>query len=68
MNFKERKNSACEREALVVISLKKFRMYLLSTERSKLITDHQTLKDALRKSYIHGRLEMWLDLLADYDF
>lgn len=68
MNSAERNYSACEREALAVIfALKKFRMYLLSTEPFKLITDHQALREAFRKEDIHGRLARWLDFLAEYE-
>ena len=41
MNKTERGYSACEREALAVIfALKKFGVFLLSTQRFLLITDH----------------------------
>ena len=57
MTSAERKYSACEHEALAVIfALKKFRVYLLSTQRFVLITDHQALQYAFKKKDIHGRL------------
>lgn len=45
MNAPERSYSACEREALaVVFGLKKFRVYLLSSEPLTLVTDHEALQ------------------------
>lgn len=65
----EQNYSVCEREALaVVFGLRKFRLYLLSTEPFLLLTDQQALKTAFRKKDIHGRLARWLDFLAEYDF
>ena len=56
----EKKYSTCEKEALVVIfALKKFRVYLLSTQKFKLITDHQALQYAFKKKEFHGRLDRW---------
>lgn len=49
----------------VVFVLKRFRLYLLSTEPFKLITDDQALREAFRKHDIHGRLARWLDFLAE---
>lgn len=69
MTSTEKNYSACEREALAVIfALKKFRVYLLSTQKFTLITDHQALQYAFKKKYIHGRLARWLDFLAEYEF
>ena len=69
MTSAERKYSACEREALAVIfALKTFRVYLLSTQRFTLITDHQALQYAVKKKDIHGRLKRWIDFLAEYEF
>lgn len=57
MNDPEKKYSACEREALaVILALNKFRVYLLSTQKFMLVTDHQALQYALQKKDIHGRL------------
>ena len=68
MTSAERKYSACERGALAVIfALKKFRVYLLSTQRLTLITDHQALQYGFNKKYIHGRLAK-IDFLAEYEF
>ena len=69
MNDAEKKYSACEREALaVILALKKFRVYLLSTQKFILVTDHQALQYAFRKKDIHGRLARWMDFLAEYEF
>lgn len=68
MNAAEKNYSACEREALAVIfALRKFRIYLLSTEPFKLITDHKALRDDFKKN-IHGRLAPWMDFLVEYEF
>lgn len=64
-----KKYSACERDALAVIfALKKLRVYLLSTNTFKLNTDHQALQYAFNKKVIHGRLALWLNFLAEYEF
>ena len=69
MTSAERNYSACEREALALIfALKKFRVYLLSTQRFTLITDHQALQYAFKKKDIHGRLARWMEFLAEYEF
>lgn len=69
LNDAERNYSACEREALAVIfALRKFRIYLLSSQPFELITDHQALRYAFMKKDVHGRLARWLDFLAEYDF
>ena len=65
----ERDCSACEREALAVIfALKMFGVYLLSTQKFLLITDHQSLQYAFKEKDMHGRLARWMDFLAEYDF
>ena len=44
MSDAEKKYSACEREALgVIFAVKKFRVYLMSTQKFILVTDHQAL-------------------------
>ena len=44
MNDAKKKYSACERESLAVLFvLKKFRVYLLSTQKYVLVTDHQAV-------------------------
>lgn len=54
MTVAERKHLECKREALAIIfALKKFRLYLLSTQPFKLITDHQALKDASNEKHMH---------------
>lgn len=69
MNAAEKKYSACEREALVVVfALKKFRIYLRSSKSFVVITDQQALRGAFARRDIHGRLARWLDFLADYEF
>lgn len=65
----EKNHSVCEGDALeVIFELKRFRVYLLSTDPFSLITDHQELKNAVRKKYMHGRLARWLKFLAEYEF
>lgn len=69
MQSAERKYSACEREALAAIfALKTFRVYLLSTERFTVITDHQPLQYSFKKKDIRGRLARWMEFLAEYVF
>ena len=65
----DREYSAWERETLAVIfALKKFGVYLLSSDPFTLVTDHPSLQYAFKKKDIHGRLARWLDFLAEYDF
>ena len=67
MTSAERNYSACEREALALLfALKRFRVYLLTTQRFTLITDHQALPYAFKKKDIHGRLARWISFLAEY--
>ena len=69
MTAAEQNYSACEREALAVIfALKKFQVYLLSSEPFILYTAHQALQYAFQKKDIHGSLVRWLELLAEYQF
>lgn len=69
MNNAERKYSECERETLVLIfSLKKFRLYLLSSDPFQVITDKKALKSLFLKKDINGLLEGWLELLTEYEF
>lgn len=69
MTISEKKYATCEREALAVIfTLKKFRVYLLSSIPFTIVTDHQALGHAFQKKDVHGRLARWLDFLAEYDF
>ncbi len=69
MNTTERNYDVCEREALAVIfALKKFRVYLLGSEKFTVISDHQALLYAFQKKDVHGRLARWMDFLAEYNF
>lgn len=69
MTSSERQYSACEREALAVIfALRKFRLYLLSSNPFTLLTDQKALRSAFAKKDVHGRLARWLDFIAEYDF
>lgn len=69
MTRAERGYSACEKEALAVIfALRKFRVYLLSSDPFTVYSDQQALKAAFSRIDIHGRLARWLDFLAEYDF
>ncbi|CDF36681.1 unnamed protein product [Chondrus crispus] len=69
MNDAKKKYSAIERGALAVIfALKKFRVYILSTQKCMLGTDHQALRYAFQKKDIHGRLATWMEFLAEYEF
>ena len=59
---------AFEKDALgVIVALKKFEHYLTSN-RSKLYTDHQALKYVLNMKDCHRRIALWVTLLAEYDF
>lgn len=65
----ERNYSACENEALaVVFALRKFRVYLLSSEPFVMLKDQQAPRAAFAGKDIHGRLARWLDFFAEYDF
>lgn len=65
MSRAERHYTACKRDALAVIfALRKFRLYLLSTEQFTLMTDQQALQSAFARKDIHGRLTRWLDFLV----
>ena len=69
MKETEKKYSTCEKEALAVIfALKRFRVYLLSTQKFKFIAEHQALQYAFKKKDIHSRLARWFDFLAEYEF
>ncbi len=41
---------------------------MLGDKPFKLITDHEALQYAFKKNDLHGRLDRWLDFLADYKF
>lgn len=69
MDSLERNYSASEREAMAVIfAVRNFCVYLFSSEPFRLVTDHQALRCASQKKYIHGRLTRWLNFLAEYEF
>lgn len=60
--------STFEQEALaVVFSLKKFPKYLLSGP-FVIYRDHQALTASFQKTYIHGMLSRWLNLMAEHEF
>ena len=64
-----RRNSGCEREDVtVVFALKKFPLFLLSSDTFTLVAIRQALQYDFKKKDIHGRLARWLDLLVEYDF
>lgn len=64
----ERKYSAFAREVVALIfGLQKFRKYLLVVQ-FVVVTDHQALTGSFVKSDMHGRLVMWPNLMAKYDF
>lgn len=69
MNQTERSQLRCEQEARVVIfTLKKFRIYLLSSNQFKLSTDHQELRHEIQRRDIHGSLVRFLESLPEYNF
>ncbi len=69
LNAAERNYAVCEREAAAFIfAQKKFLVYLLADNPFQLVTDHKALQYAFKKKDVHGRLERWLDLLAEYEF
>lgn len=53
----ERSYDACDRETFAVLfGLRHFCLYLLSTEPCILISDHKSLKNALKKIDMHGMM------------
>lgn len=61
----ENNYTTCESEALVFIfTLNELHIYLLSSERFTVVTDHMAFKYALQKKDIHGSLARWLNFLA----
>ena len=52
----------------MIFALKKFQVYLLSTQIFLLITDHQSREYASKDRYIQVRLARWMHFLAEYDF
>lgn len=57
-----------EQEAVaVIVSLKKIRHYLLSGP-FVIYSDHQALRTTLGKTDVHGRLALWLNFMAEYEF
>lgn len=66
MNYVERGYDTCVREALdVIFSLKKFRVYLLSSQAFMLLTDHEALSYEYIKKYVHRRLTRWMDFMVE---
>lgn len=62
------KYSACEREAVEVISAPKtYLMYLLCSNSFIDFSDQEVFRVALICNEIHARLARWLDVLADYE-
>lgn len=65
----EKNYSACVREALAVIcSLIKFRLHLVSTEPFVIETYHRELSYYFHRKAVHGRLDLFLDFIAKYEF
>lgn len=52
----------------IVFALERFCHYILSTEISTLIADHQALRSAIKRKDAHGCVARWFDLLAEYRF
>lgn len=68
MNCAQRICSACEGDALaVVVALRQFRVYHLSSYLFRLITYQQAFSFAFRKKDNHGRLARCNDFLAEYE-
>lgn len=56
MNSAERRYLERDREAMVfVFTLKKFRLYLLSSRKFEIITDQKVLKCSFQKEYVHNQ-------------
>lgn len=69
LNISERNYNSIEREALeVILAISNFRIYLLSFHPFELIMDHQALRYVFMKNDVHGRLQRWLEFIAEYDF
>lgn len=68
INPSEQKYYLCKRERLgVVYTLYKFRVYLLSTKPTELLTHQQALKAGLAGNDIHGHLAWWIEFFAEYE-
>lgn len=58
-----------ERKDLAIIfSLKKFHIYILSSQPFKIVTDHKALNCTFKKKPKHGVLAHSVDILTEYDF
>lgn len=57
-----------ERTISCHLPVENFRVYLLSLKRLSLKTDHQALKTAFQKKYVHCCLARWLEILSRYFF
>lgn len=69
MTAGEKTNSESEREALVfILALRKFPIYMLSSEPFTSMTDQKPLKSAYARKVIHGCIARWLDFFAEYNF
>lgn len=51
----------------MISSMRTFRHYLLSGS-FVVYSDHEALRSAIKKNYIHGRLTRRLKLIAEYEF
>ncbi|KAF1324759.1 reverse transcriptase, partial [Globisporangium splendens] len=66
MAFAEVKRSL--REAPVLYSLVKFRVYLLGEERFAIYTDHASLRTAVKTPHLSQRMARWFSFFAEYNF
>lgn len=66
MEEEEKRYTTSEREVLAgIFALKKFRLYLLSTNPLQLITNHQSLQYGFKQKDVHWRLARWLKFLSE---
>lgn len=60
--------SAFERESVrIIFALRKFRLYILSDQKFKVVTRHKSLQYAFKKRDVHGRISRWMDFLVEYE-
>lgn len=65
MNYAEGGYATFEREdRAVIFSLKKFRVYLLSSHPFVLLTYYQDLSYSFKKKDFHGLLALWMEFFA----
>lgn len=69
MNSAERNHPICKNEVLAVtFTLKRFIVYLLSSQPFELFTNHKALQYTLKKKGNNGIMARWLDFLSEYSF